>query len=305
MAPSPSFHARPARPVVHRTTPVDPGLLPVTRVCLPHLRISCLLVARADLAEWDPVERDFLPALDTRPCRAGANGVGTYRDGRLDVSAYQSQLEAMRWRVLVDGSATLDRVIENGSFLREYPCERGLVATVPYWETPRLVGRDRELKWATDHAARHDFTRRCVEAGLIDDITPEARTLVYERAKATLLNLEIEAENRARGGKPSRSLVDACRALEVRIAHMEARLNGDDPMQLEAEPTVDTRRGRARRIDDEVPMPPPPAPPPPMVTLADAQAMAAAAAAEAVAKALAGLQQPPRRQRKAEVASGQ
>ena len=34
--------------------------------------------------------------------------------------------------------------------LKIIPCERGLKAVVPFWETPEVTGREDEVKWRED-----------------------------------------------------------------------------------------------------------------------------------------------------------
>lgn len=304
------YAPQPARSQVSRATPTETGLLPVSRHALPHLRRPCLLVARADKAAWSVEARDFLPVLDQLPLRNGANGVGIRKDADgvavEDVTQYVADLQRMRWRVLVNGDPSLEPVVNNGQFLRLYPCERGLTAVVPFWESPDVVSRDREVKWTTDEAARREFIEALLEHRLIDPITLEACREVYDQAASTLAELTREQGARAKSGAKNPDLDAEIRKLEVRLAHMEVRLEGGDPSDLEGEPTRERRRGRARKLSDLAEAPAEPAPvaapaptsaPAGMITLAEAQRLAEEAAARAVAQALAA-QAPARRSRR-------
>lgn len=308
MQPSPSPYApRPARSQVRATTPLDPGLLPVSMKCTPHLRQPCILRARADYAEWDTETRNFLPVLDVIPLRAGAQGVDRQADGGLMTGHLAAGLEASRWRVLVNGSPVLNDIVPDGKFLVEYACERRLIATVPFWETPQIVSRDSEMKWAVDAKARRDFIAMCVAARLIEPITVEACRAVLHRESGTLQ--ELSTELRSRKGQVSPELEADVRRREIRVAHMEARLAGEDPFGLEAEPAIQQARGKARRLDappetiaalsagnpTALPIP---APPVGTVTLAEAQAMAEDAAQKAVAAAIAAMRAAPAPPRK-------
>lgn len=242
-----TYASRPAQGQVHRTSSMRSDLLPVSVQALPHLRRPCLLVARADRAEWDPETRDFLPVLDQLPLRPGANGVGDGPNGTLDVTHYQAALQRQRWRVLVNGDPILEPVCEGGLFLREYPCERGLVATVPIWEAPGLVDRESEIKWAVDHAARRVFIARLLEHRLIDPITVEAKRKVLAQTIGTLRALDGESKAKARRGQENPDIDLQVRRLEIRVAHMEARLAGEDPHELEDEPAASPRVGKAQK----------------------------------------------------------
>ncbi len=302
------YAPQPARSQVSRATPVDPGLLPVTRVALPHLRRPCILAARADKAAWSVEARDFVPVLDQIPLRPGANGVGTRKDadGVLveDVTHIVSDLQRMRWRVVINGDTSLEAIVPEGRFLQTYPCERGLVATVPFWETPDVVSRDREIRWRTDESARHRFIVALLQGRHIDPITVEACREVYDQTAGTLAELVREERARAKSGAKGGDLADDIRRLEIRLAHMEARMAGQDPFELEGEPERERRRGKAQRLDaapaqslaDQPPAMPASAMAEGTITLVEAQRLAEEAAARAVAQALAA--QPARRSRR-------
>lgn len=296
--PSP-YAPRTAPAQVSRITATDPGLLPVDgKRSMPHLRRPCVFTARADLAEWDPETRDFVPALNALPVLPGANGVGLRKDPQTgamveDVSAMVSDLQVRRFRVLVNGDPALEPIVPGGRFLQIYPCQRNLTATVPIWESPGEVYPGEEVRWKEDRAMKSRFIAACIRHRLIDPITTEACRAVYRHAAKALATRRTEAQTKDRAGHPNPDMEHEIRCLEIRLAHMEARLAGDDPFELEAEPGRDRPRGQARRVADiEVTRAPvvAPLPTPPVadtVTRAEAEAMAATAATKAIETLLA------------------
>lgn len=246
--PSPSlspYAPRPARSQVHRATAADTSLLPVGGRALPHLRKPGVLVARYDQAEWSPVLRDFLPTLDFRPSVPGAQGVDRDGQGGEDVRHQQIDLERKRWRVLVNGDPILEAVREEGKFLVEYACERGLKAVVPFWETPEVTGREDEVKWREDLEAKHAFIRALIDARIIEPITKDACRAALGRVEKSYRTMQSEL---ASSKHPSASAELRAKQLSIRLAHMEARIAGEDPFDFEAEPAPTGRVGQAKRV---------------------------------------------------------
>lgn len=298
------YAPRPARAQAILTRPAEEGLLPVGGKAKPHLRRPCVLIARRERAEWSPVHRDFLPVLDQIPVLPGANGVGERKDpitGAIveDVSALVSDYQRRGWRVLVNGEPALHRVVTDGLFLRTYDCQRGLKATVPMWEEPEQVVEGEEVRWRVDHDRRREFLHALLRAGLIEPITPQAKQGAIRQAQDSLADLEREARGRAKSGAVNPDLELDIKRLRVRLAHMNARLRGDDPFRYEPEPGAVLRpTGEARLLDEYAPSvtpppaPTPAAPPPGFITLDEARRIADEAARAAVAAALAAMPQP-------------
>lgn len=236
--------ARFAPPQMSQRASAAAGLLPVTIQCRPQDRVTCLLRARHDFVEWDVEIRDFVPCLDALPLRPGANGVDWDKSRRvnngINADLYVAELRRQGYAVLQHGDPNLSRVVEGGLFLVEYPCERDLVATVPYWEHPAVAVRNAPMTWRVNLEEFRDFRSRCVEAGVIEAASEEGQRACLRATEQALANAEQTLVQLSRQNMRTSSQEAAIKNYQIRIGHMHLRLGGEDPHEYEGE--VDLKR---------------------------------------------------------------
>lgn len=230
------YRTRPAAPTLRPTQDAAENLLPVTQRCRPHDRQPCLLTASASqLVVWNVAKRDFYPDLRQLPLRVGANGVRRYSDNKPDPTPYANDLTRMGFRVLVNGDPALAGVVPDGLFLVEYACQRGFIATVPFWERPGVAVPTQEMSWVVDEDAYLDFVQRLLDAQIIAAPSEAGKRACMAATQMQLHSAEQTRDALARQGRSAAARDLQISNLQVRLAHMQLRLDGLDPFEYEGE----------------------------------------------------------------------
>lgn len=244
-----SFKTTPAPSHIRPDADKADGILPVSKFCRPQDRVPCLITARHDDVEWNRVRRDFVPNLRQLPLRPGSNGVTVHTDGRLDPSRYASDLREMNYRVLMNGDHALARVVEGGIFLVRYPAQRGMFATVPFWERPTIVNAQSELIWRVDQQALDGFIARLLEFTVIEPPSESGIYALIRRTEGSRDNMQATLATLGRNNQGSLQVEQDLRNLEIRLAHMQIRLDGGDPMEFEGEVETAARVTKLKRAN--------------------------------------------------------